>query len=289
MRQNLIFSRNSNNQELSSERIQQLAPAVFSSSKAQHLTERYVSLDTSDLIPVMLDYGYVPVQAAQKVSRVKTDDVLSHNSHLLSFAHRSVLGGTQEQSDVRPEITLYNSHDGSSSVQLYAGVFRFICSNGIVAGDGFSSRMYHSKSGLNGFEDMLKSTIESLPKMMSRIQALKQVQLDGHKQYSLALRGLETRWDLYDSAIQMKKGSYADTTTAKNALRVNRFGDSSSDAFTVLNRVQEAVMRGRTYVRSVTEDDQLGFLRKARAVNAVKESIRINSELWDIAEDVAFN
>jgi len=28
--------------------------------------------------------------------------------------------------------------------------------------------------------------------------------------------------------------------------------------------------------------------RKARPVSSVKENIRINSELWDIAEDIAF-
>ncbi|EBA7968526.1 DUF945 domain-containing protein, partial [Salmonella enterica] len=33
-----------------------------------------------------------------------------------------------------PEIILLNSHDGSSSYQMVPGLFRFICTNGLVCG-----------------------------------------------------------------------------------------------------------------------------------------------------------
>ncbi|MEN1550794.1 DUF932 domain-containing protein, partial [Pseudomonas aeruginosa] len=33
------------------------------------------------------------------------------------------------------EIILLNSHDGTSSYQMLAGMFRFVCSNGLVCGD----------------------------------------------------------------------------------------------------------------------------------------------------------
>jgi hypothetical protein len=285
---NLIFSRNADSTQLSVDRIKQLAPAVFAETKADRLTDRYVSLHTSDLIPVLNDYGYVPVQAAQRSSRKKEDVItkMEHNAHLLSFAHVDALNNS---GDIRPEIILYNSHDGSSSVQLYAGIFRFICSNGIVAGEGFANRMYHSKTGMMGFEDMLKNTVSNLPVMMDRIQQLKQVMLTPEQEVEMAMKGVSARWKLYNSTIEMPKGTYADSYTIQNALRVSRMGDTGSDAFTVLNRIQEAVIRGKANVRTVTEDNQLGSVRKARPVNAVKENIRINTELWNIAEEVAFS
>lgn len=295
-RKSLIFSRNIDNSALSKERIEQLAPAVFSASKAEHLTDRYVSLHTSDLIPVMQDYGYVPVQAAQRGSRkVKNPAGISNNSekssglsesfnaHLLSFAHTSTLN-----QDLRPEIILYNSHDGSSSVQLYAGCYRFICSNGIVAGEGFNQRMYHSKSGLQGFEEMLKNTVESLPEVQARIQRLKQVQLDAEQSRQLAKMGVSTRWDMLPSDTHEITGTYADYRTVQNALRSIRYEDMYSDAFTVFNRIQEAVIRGNAYVQSFTKANPYGAPRKARAVGSAKESIRINTELWNAAEEVAF-
>lgn len=295
-RKSLIFSRNQDNSELSHAAIEKLAPAVFSASKAEHLTDRYVSLHTSDLIPVMQDYGYVPVQAAQRGSRKpkNSQQILdnsekvagipeSFNAHLLSFAHSSTLN-----QDLRPEIILYNSHDGSSSVQLYAGCYRFICSNGIVAGEGFNQRMYHSKSGLQGFEEMLKNTVESLPEVQARIQRLKQVKLDSEQSLQLAKMGVSTRWDILPSDTHEITGTYADYRTVSCALRSIRYEDMQNDAFTVFNRIQEAVIRGNAYVRSFTKANPYGAPRKARAVGSAKESIRINTELWDIAEEVAF-
>lgn len=296
-RKSLIFSRNQDNTSLDISTIQRLAPAVFSSDKALHLTDRYVSLHTSDLIPVMQDYGYVPVQAAQRGSRKTKNSVLnnsvgileengkapeSFNAHLLSFAHVDTL-----QQDLRPEIILYNSHDGSSSVQLYAGCYRFICSNGIVAGEGFNQRMYHSKSGMSGFEEMLKSTVESLPAMQERINMLRGVTLSVAQQQELARLGVSTRWDLLPSDVEGIKGTYATHNTMQAALRPSRMQDTSDDAFTVFNRIQETVIRGNAYVQSFTKASPFGNLRKARPVGSAKESIRINSELWDAVESVA--
>lgn len=282
MAKHVIFSRNVNNSALSTERIQQLAPAAFSTTKADRLTDRYVSLNTSDIIPVMQDYGYTPVQAAQKRSR-KNDP--AHSAHMLAFAKTwDIDFGT---GDIRPEIILYNSHDGTGSVKLFAGCFRFICSNGIVAGDGFQSRIYHSKA-LNGFEEMLRNTVATLPTMMERLERLRTVQLNPVKALLMAQRGVATRWDMLDEIDNPTKGVYATIQTAGDVLKVSRYEDMPMDAFTVFNRIQEGVIRGNAFVKSLSDKHPNGVMRKARAVNSVKENIRINSELWDIAEDIAF-
>ena len=282
MAKHVIFSRNVNNSALSTERIQQLAPAAFSTTKADRLTDRYVSLNTSDIIPVMQDYGYTPVQAAQKRSR-KNDP--AHSAHMLAFAKTwDIDFGT---GDIRPEIILYNSHDGTGSVKLFAGCFRFICSNGIVAGDGFQSRIYHSKA-LNGFEEMLRNTVATLPTMMERLERLRTVQLNPVKALLMAQRGVATRWDMLDEIDNPTKGVYATIQTAGDVLKVSRYEDMPMDAFTVFNRIQEGVIRGNAFVKSLSDKHPNGVTRKARPVSSVKENIRINSELWDIAEDIAF-
>lgn len=279
MSKHVIFSRNVNNTALSTERIQQLSPAVFATTKHDRLTDRYVALHTSDLIPVMQDYGYAPVQAAQKRSRKVSAE---HSAHMIAFAR--TIDTDFAQGDVRPEIILYNSHDGSSSVKLFAGAFRFICSNGIVAGDGFQNRMYHNTSALSGFEDMLRNTVANLPAMMERINLLKSVQLSSASAYEMAKRSVATRWDMYDT---QEKGVYAIEKTITDVLAINRNEDDHMDAFTVFNRIQESVIRGKAFVKSLTEATPYGSIRKARPINSVKENIRINGELWNIAEEMA--
>jgi len=285
MQKHLIFSRNVNNTALTNERIQQLAPAVFSSTKADGLSDRYASLNTAQLLPVLADFGYFPMQAAQKKSR---KGEAQHSSHMLSFAKtyhtQDIIG------DVRPEIILYNSHDGSSSVRLFAGCFRFICSNGIVAGDGFQSRMYHNAKAINGFEDMLASTVDSLPLLMERIEKLRSTKLMYGDAVEMARKGVQTRWKMFDETIEdIPFGSYATEKTVRDALTVQRNEDDYMDAFTVFNRIQEAVVRGNAFVRSLTKANtkhgDTGVMRKARPISSVSEGIRVNSELWTMAED----
>jgi len=276
MSKHVIFSRNANNGILSTERIAQLAPAVFATTKHERLTDRYVSLHTSDVLPVLADYGYQPVQAAQKRSRGTSPEFAQH---MMAFA--KVDGVDAPIEDIRPEIILYNSHDGTGSVKLFAGAFRFICSNGIVAGDGFSSRIYHSKS-LLGFEQMLRNTVETLPSLMDKINRLRSIQLDGEQARELAIAGVNTRWVEYTG--QETKGSYAVAQTVKDVIAVNRREDNYLDAWTVFNRVQEGVIRGNALIRSITAVHPEGVMRKARALSSIKEHVRINQELWNIAD-----
>jgi hypothetical protein len=256
---------------------------VFSHTKAERLTDRYASLNTSELLPIMADYGYFPMQAAQKKSR---KGETQHSSHMLSFAKtyhtEEVIGA------VRPEIILYNSHDGSSSVRLFAGCFRFICSNGIVAGDGFQSRIYHNVRAITGFEDMLRNTVDALPTLMERIEKLRQTKLMYSQAQAMARAGVQTRWGMFNTEALVKQpnGVYATEATVRDALKVQRNEDDYMDAFTVFNRIQEAVVRGNAFVKSLTEKNNEGIMRKARPVNSVSEGIRINSELWDIADTI---
>ena len=277
MSNHVIFSRNVNNGPLSAERIKQLAPAVYSTTKAQRLTDRYVSLHTSDIIPVLADYGYEPVQAAQKRSRI--DGAADHASHMVAFAKPM----SDEGTGIRPEIILYNSHDGTGSVKLFAGCFRFICSNGIIAGEGFQSRVYHSKA-LNGFEDMLTTTVATLPSLMERMERLRGITLTIDDAYDIAQRGVATRWDMFN---EQTKGVFATQTTVSNVLQPQRLQDVGMDAFTVFNRIQEGVIRGNAFVKSLNATHPDGHMRKARNVSSIKEHVRINAELWDIADAIA--
>ena len=278
MANHVIFSRNVNNGPLTAERIKQLAPAVYSTTKAERLTDRYVSLHTSDIIPVLADYGYEPVQAAQKRSRIA--GAADHASHMVAFAKPA---SADEGTGIRPEIILYNSHDGTGSVKLFAGCFRFICSNGIIAGNGFQSRVYHSKA-LTGFEDMLNTTVAALPSLMERMERLRGITLTIDDAFLLAERSVATRWDFFNG---QTKGVYATDTTVGNVLKITRNEDKGRDAFTVFNRIQESVIRGNAFVKSLNATHPDGHMRKARNVSSIKEHVRINAELWNIADTIA--
>jgi hypothetical protein len=74
--------------------------------------------------------------------------------------------------------------------------------------------------------------------------------------------------------------------TVKDVLKVTRNEDDFTDAWTVFNRVQEGVIRGNALVRSITKTHPEGVMRKARSLSSIKEHVRINQELWNIADTI---
>jgi hypothetical protein len=280
MSKHVIFSRNNDNGILTTERIRQLAPAAFSTTKHERLSDRYAALHTSDLLPVLADYGYQPVQAAQK--RVNKGGSVEHAMHMLAFTNAHDIEGND---GLRSEIVLYNSHDGTGSVKLFAGAFRFLCSNGIVAGDGFASRTYHNRTAMLGFEEVLRNTIEMMPAMMDKIEAMRSLQLSRGEAYDLAMKSVAARWDGYTGDMS-KRGTFAVTKTVMDVLQAQRIQDENNDAWTVFNRIQENIIRGNAFIRSVTEKQPEGVMRKARPISAIAEHQRVNTALWDIANEM---
>lgn len=282
-RQNLIFSRRPDQGELTVEDIMQRAPAVFNQQRAERLTDRYTVLDSSSVIPILADYGYVPVQASQKRNKAGSPVLLEQKAHLISFAHRNDL---VEGKESRQEIILFNSHDGTSAVKLFAGNFRFICSNGIVSGTGTKQSVYHSAKALSGFEDALKNIIDTLPMIEDRLNRAKGIQLDAQQRITLAAAAAKARWCPFDEAPvdvegRVKAGSYSNANTVNSILRVQRTEDDLQDAYTVWNRIQENVIRGNAFVQSVSSKG-MNPNRKARAISSVAESIAVNQALFDL-------
>lgn len=276
---NLIYSRTANAQEISMDRIQRLAPAVFADDNDPSLSGRYAAVNTLQAIDILRGYGYVPVQAAQKQPR--KNERVKYAQHMLAFAHKWNL----DDSD-RPEVILYNSHDGKSSLKLFAGFFRGICSNGLVAGDGYEGRLRHLNGSKEGFENMFEDVAATIPEMSQRVRMMKDVRLSHDDALEFAYNAMTMRWEMLPSDYEdgSLSGAYADPYTGSSLLAIRRVEDRFMDMWTVYNRVQEAMIRGGARVLSFTERSPYGKRRYARPIGSVDESIRVNRGLWDLAE-----
>lgn len=276
----LIYSRKFDGQPLSLEEIAERAPSVFSTTYADHLSDRYGQVTTADAIGILADYGYKPVQAVQKRPRKKC--TAEHSHHLIAFSNRGMDGPDGES-----EVLLYNSHDGSSSLKMMAGYFRFVCSNGLIMGEGFNAKMRHYKSTTTGFEDMLKGILDSLPVMLQRINKMQNTEVSYEQMWEFSDIALATRWKDKEAFYQPEKsGTYYDHHSYQDILTPARYEDKGTNAWKVFNVAQERVIRGGVRVFSVTNNSPYGTIRKARPIGSVKENVRVNQELWDAAEDI---
>jgi hypothetical protein len=281
----LIYTRRPDAQPLTFDNIVRLAPAAFTEGAHPDTSDRYKAVSTLDAMSILQDYGYMPVQAAQRQSR--KDGAKGFTQHMLAFAHKWNLLDRD-----RPEIILYNSHDGKSSLRLYAGMFRGICSNGLVAGDGFEGRMRHLQSSTGDFMDMLEDVAHTIPKMSEKVSKMKEVQLGVQDAFAFAERAAGLRWDaLPDDAEDTcnkgeLRGVYYDRRTAATLLTERRVDDYGYDLWRVFNRAQESLIRGGGSLISFSDSNPYGRRRKSRPVGNVADSIKINRSLWDLANEV---
>ena len=282
----LIYSRNGNNDYLTDDQIRANAPAVYAHDYAEDLSNKYGNFNSSHAIEVMNDYGYGVTQAAQVQGR--TQEANLHGQHLMAFAKRHSFFKHETPAE-QPEIIFYNSHDGKSSMKLFAGIYRFICSNGIIAGEGFDQRMIHYKNNLDSFEDLLKYTAGKLENIAHMTHNMKNITPDTDQIMHFAEKALDTRYDTrdkYDLGLNTRN-VYTDRTIGQ-VLEPERPEDTANDAWTVFNRVQESVMRGGMQVLGKTKRHGRSVVRykDSKPLTSIKQNVDVNRKLWDIAQEV---
>ena len=279
----LIHTHTENSPVLTTAQILDNCPAAFTKTKNPELSGRYGFVDTAAAISILNDHGWNPVRAVQKPSRLSEN--IPFQEHMISFAATD-----NNDRENQPNIILYNSHNGKSALKLFVGVYRMLCSNGIIAGDSlFESKMRHSATTANGFSKLIQSQSDNVPALMDKIDGMQNQILDHDQIVDFAYDAVNLRWDmLQETPPEDRTGSYADQfRTVKQALRVRRHGDGGNDKYTVFNRLQESLIRGGVEIESYTKRNPNGATRKAKPLASLAETVRVNRELWNLADKVA--
>ena len=113
---------------LSDDQIRRVAPSIFADAPHESRSERYSYIPTAAVLTELRKEGFQPFMVTQ--TRVRDEGKREHAKHMIRLRHASQINGAEAN-----EIVLLNSHDGTSSYQMLAGMFRFVCSNGLVCGD----------------------------------------------------------------------------------------------------------------------------------------------------------
>lgn len=286
----LIFSRSRDGAILTHEQIMQRAPAVFTTYRdTANTSEKYGQVSTIGAIEIMADHGWHPVQAAQKRSKW---DAGKFSEHMVSFKNEGL-----SDNDYQPEVILYNSHNATSSLKLFCGAYRFICSNGIIVGKGAQEyRLRHSQATARSFEGLLKGVLEGLPEMAKNITKMKNTHLSSEDALAIAERACELRgWGSFhekafawiEDEDKLLQGPLYDLTTLEDMDMRRRAADTGNALWTVFNRVQERSIRGGSRIyRSTTGSPYDIKMRRAKAISSITQNMKINQGLWNKASEL---
>lgn len=254
------------NHAISNDIIAQYAPSVLATEAHHTRGERYTFIPTIEVIDGLRANGFEPYEVRQ--TRVRNADRREHTKHMVRLRHPDAIG---TQSEV-PELILLNSHDGTSSYQLLAGFFRFVCSNGLIAGDVTNDvRIRHSGNVIDDVIEGSYQVIENVNALAERIDTYKSIQLSSEEQYLLADAAAQYRWGDDHGLTNIRQINYA-----------NRYEDRGNDLWTTFNRIQENMVKGGMTGRSKT-----GRRTRTREVGGVSENVKLNRALWTLADEFA--
>jgi Domain of unknown function (DUF932)/Fic/DOC family len=166
-------------------------PSIYATSPSAKVSEKYGFIPTSVIVHALERSGFVPVKASAARSSLERAALAKH---LIRFRHQDHMN--TQVGDWLPEVVLVNSHDGSSSDQIMAGVYRLVCCNGLVVGNSFAeARVRHTKNAPDEIVDASFRVIESLPGIAEGIESMRAITLEAGEHTMTQLETLLARVD----------------------------------------------------------------------------------------------
>ena len=255
------------NEPLTDEQIFSVAPSVFAIDKHDSRSEKYSYIPTGDILKGLRKEGFMPFMAVQSKSRIEGKEEFT--KHMLRLRHANMIEANEAH-----EIILINSHDGTSSYQMLAGFFRFVCQNGMIAGDNVQEiRVPHRGNIEHDIINGAYQIVENLDNVNNSIEVMKSTQLSLPESRILA-----------ESALSLKyEDAQAAPIEATDLLKPKRWEDRDKpDLWHTFNRIQENLIKGgqRGYSPS-------GRRATTRATKSIDGDVKLNKALWSLADKMA--
>lgn len=233
----------------------------------------YVQANTKTVIDDMAKLGWYPVDAKQQRQRGS----MKYSFHMVVFQNPDVVVHNLEGGvDCWPRIILTNSHDGMHAFKFMVGLYRVVCSNGLViASDQFADlSIRHIAYTFQELRDLTAGVIAQLPKQIELINGMKRVILTKKQKIDFA-----------SAAFKIRRGIKADVPfmlpfdVAEEIIEPVRSEDHGDDLWTVYNILQEKMTRGGFKASA----DPTKKPRKVRAITAIAKDLDMNRKLFRYA------
>lgn len=274
------------------------APSAFATAAHESRSDRYTYIPTSEVIRGLMREGFQPFKATQSRSRI--EGKTEFTKHMIRFRHPDAIT-TLKVGDSVPEVVLVNSHDGTSAYKLSAGLFRLVCSNGLMVADSTVEMLSIMHKG-NIVDQVIEGSFEIVgqsEKALAKADDWTRLQLTPGEQGAFADAARELRF-------ADAEGEIKTPITAAQLLRPRRTEDANGpvgwrgdrtpvgpkqDLWHTMNVVQENVVKGGISGFQQAVDAHTG--RKTarrvttREVKGIDQDVKLNRALWMLAERMA--
>jgi hypothetical protein len=256
---------------LTNDKLRLEAPSIFALGPMSGLSSRYTFVPTTEIITGLREKDWLPVHVEQQ--RARSIARFGFQKHLIRFRRAEQM---QTLDEWNAELVLTNSHDAGCAYVLQVGIFRRLCSNGLVISDQqFETiRFRHARLRTEEVVEASFRILEYVPRLGALIDRFRNRQLTDSQSLAFAEQALLLR---YDSPEQSP-------VQARTLLTPRRVEDQGRDLWTAFNCVQENLVRGGMSDGRV---NRLGRLRTVRSLRGIDSKITLNKGLWTLAEQTA--
>jgi len=258
---------------LTEDDIRKTCPMAFLTEPSNpKVSERYVQATSIDVVRDMAKLGWYPVQAKQ--CRMKKNSSGIRSFHMLSFQNPDFKIMKGDNVEAFPRIILTNSHDGFNSFKFMCGLYRLVCSNGLVVADAEFANLSirHINYTFEELREVVKSSVSSISERVNVINDMMGVELTNEQREEFASKAMKIRKGLKE------EDNYSLTKEEiMDILSPVRKEDEGNSLWATFNVLQEKLIKGGYYL---TKNDKT---RKQRGITSIKKDIEVNSGLFMLA------
>ena len=249
---------------LSHQELMELVPSAFATTQSHRVSNKYTFISTKTVLDDMDRLGWEPFNASQRKSR--KSQAAMFTKHMIRLRNSSV----GKIGDSIPEVVLTNSHDGRNAFTLHAGLFRMVCSNGLVLADTTFEqvKIKHQWYSFEEIRKIMDGMLEVVPKVITQVTNLNSVILNEEQQIDFATKALLTRYP---------KGN--EVLNVEDLLSPIRVADRGDELWKIFNVVQEKLIKG-----GLVFNDKKEKMQKLRPIINIDRRIDVNKKLWELTE-----
>jgi len=194
---------------------------------------------------------------------------------MVAFQNPEIKITSKDGDDAYPRILLTNSHDGMQAFKFSVGIFRLVCSNGLVVADEkFSDfKIKHKGYSFEELRNVVRQAVEDLPNRVQVMNDMKSRILTITEKRKLAIDAMLIRAGV--NTLQY------DEETIDEILEPKRKADKGDDLWRVFNVVQEKITQGEFHAAL-----KGAKVRKVRKISSFEKDIKVNKELFKLATNL---
>jgi len=238
------------------------------------VSSRYHGIDSNSMIEALQDTGLV----IRKIQAPTGRGNLEFNKHIvrLTTPENIELLNNRSLNIEFPEVVIVNNNNSQGVNQVLLGVYRLVCSNGMILGNSyFESRIRHSSRIIDNTVEALTAARMQFDRVVDTVNTLKSIQVN---------KPMDYREFLEQEVILPMIKSDNERLTIRSNFNPQRRDDLSLDAWTILNRYQEYLIKGGIkYTRYI--DDQVGHVKvvngTTRLVKSKDKEAKLNQLIFN--------